>query len=74
MSTIYRGRIRDSVVVLDDHVKLPEGSIVVVTIAECAPEPGAGDALYRLAELAVPTGIPDLALHIDHYVYGHPER
>jgi hypothetical protein len=29
--------------------------------------------LYRLAELATPSGIPDLAVNIDHYLYGHPK-
>jgi len=74
MSTFYRGRVQDSVIVLDGDVKLPEGSIVVVTVAEPAEQPPAGEGVYALAELAVPTGIPDLALNIDHYLYGHPRR
>lgn len=31
------------------------------------------DGLSRLADLAVPTGTADLAMNIDHYLYGHPK-
>ena len=30
------------------------------------------DPVYRIAELAVDAGIPDLGRNIDHYLYGHP--
>lgn len=33
----------------------------------------ADDPIYRITDLAVPTGIPDLARNIDHYLYGHPK-
>ena len=26
-----------------------------------------------MGELAMETGIPDLAIHADHYLYGHPK-
>jgi len=29
--------------------------------------------VYQLDELATPTGIADLALNIDHYLYAHPK-
>lgn len=32
------------------------------------------DPLFRMDELAVDTGIDDLAEHIDHYLYGHPRH
>jgi hypothetical protein len=32
------------------------------------------DPLLRLIELAVDTGIPDLAENADHYLYGHPKQ
>jgi len=32
------------------------------------------DAVYRLDELAMPTGVSDLASNIDHYLYGAPRR
>jgi hypothetical protein len=31
------------------------------------------DSIYNLADLAKPTGIPDLSQNIDHYLYGHPK-
>lgn len=37
-------------------------------------EPPASDAVYRLDELAMPTGVSDLASNIDHYLYGAPRR
>lgn len=70
---IYRGRVKNGVVVIEGGVTLPEGTPVrVTTIEGGVPASGAGQ-LYRLGELAVPTGIPDLALNIDHYLYGHPK-
>lgn len=32
------------------------------------------DALLHLLDLAVDTGIPDLAENADHYLYGHPKQ
>jgi hypothetical protein len=31
------------------------------------------DPLLRMLDLAVETGIPDLATNIDFYLYGHPK-
>ena len=31
------------------------------------------DPVWRMGELAVDTGIPDLSVNIDHYLYGHPK-
>jgi len=40
-----------------------------------APQgPTPSDVVYRLDELAVPTGVSDLASNIDHYLYGAPRR
>jgi hypothetical protein len=59
-------------VVLEDGIRLPEDTIVKVEPVEEAPQ-SPDDPLYRLAELAGPTGIPDLAMNIDSYLYGHPK-
>jgi hypothetical protein len=69
----YRGKVRNGVVVLEAGVRLPEDMLVTVEPVEEAPSSGADDPLYRLAELAGPTGIPDLAMNIDSYLYGHPK-
>ena len=31
------------------------------------------DPFLRVLELAGPTGIPDLSINADHYLYGHPK-
>ena len=36
--------------------------------------PPAKDAVYRLDELAMPTGVNDLAVNIDHYFYGNARQ
>lgn len=70
---VYRGRVSNGVVVFEGGVKLPEGTRVKVETLDAEKPSGDDDRLYRLAELAVPTGIPDLALNINHYLYGHPK-
>ena len=69
----YRGRVSNGMVVLEGNVRLPEGTAVKVEPVDTDTPADADDRLYRLGELAVPTGIPDLALNIDHYLYGHPK-
>lgn len=68
----YRGKVAGGVVVLEGNARLPEGTVVQIEPVAPAAEPDE-DAVYRLADLAVPTGIPDLATNIDHYLYGHPK-
>lgn len=69
----YRGRVHGGVVVIDDGATLPEGTAVTIEAPAVIPAETADDPLYRLAELAVATGVPDLAVNIDHYLYGHPK-
>jgi hypothetical protein len=72
---VYHGRVKDGTVVLDPGVELPEGAVVRVEL-ELAGESQASDGydpLSRMADLAVDTGVPDLATNIDHYLYGHPK-
>ena len=68
----YRGSVQKGVVVFDGKVPLPEGTIVEVQPVEEKKE--FDDPIYHLGELAVPTGVPDLARNIDHYLYGHPRQ
>lgn len=70
---IYRGQVSNGVVVLEGGIQLPEGTAVKVETVDRETTAGGDDRLYRLGELAVPTGIPDLALNIDHYLYAHPK-
>ncbi|MBU4271656.1 MAG: hypothetical protein KKE86_00365 [Planctomycetes bacterium] len=69
----YRGRIANGVAVLEGDVRLPDGTRVeIVPIASSGMSPE-DDPFYRIYELAEPSGIPDLAENIDHYLYGHPK-
>ena len=74
---VYQGTIHNGVIELENGVQLPEGAPVRVELvgeesmaSTMSPE---DEALYRMSELAVDTGIPDLAVNIDHYLYGHPK-
>lgn len=76
---IYQGTIQNGVVVFANGVQLPEGAVVRV---ELLPKPGLKQAIidddqldpvWRMAELAEDTGIKDLGMNIDHYLYGHPK-
>ena len=71
----YRGRVKDGAIVLDPGIELPEGSAVRVELepAEARQDEYTSDPLFRITDLAVETGIPDLATDIDHYLYGHPK-
>lgn len=54
------------------NVPLTEGATVRLTFERLAPS--AADSAYNLASMAEETGISDLALNIDHYLYGLPKR
>ncbi|NQU22279.1 MAG: hypothetical protein HQ567_13435 [Candidatus Nealsonbacteria bacterium] len=71
---IYRGRVSNGVVKQEGDVRLPEGTQVIVETLDVetpgAETPADGDdPVYRLAELAVPTGIPDLSLIVGRCGY-----
>lgn len=70
----YRGRVRQGAIVLDPGVELPDGAVVRIELdLPGVASPPDDDPLYRMADLAVETGIPDLATNVDHYLYGHPK-
>ena len=71
----YRGTVKGNVVVLEPGAELPDGTPVhVETEAPGGNGLLAGENdLFRMSELAVETGIPDLATNADHYLYGHPK-
>ena len=73
MNVIYRGRVTNGKIVLEGGNTLPEGTAVDVEPVETLPPVPLATDVYKLGELAVPTGIPDLAVNIDHYLYGHPK-
>ncbi|HEX7184149.1 MAG TPA: hypothetical protein VF756_20125 [Thermoanaerobaculia bacterium] len=63
---VYRGRVEQGSIILEPGTELPEGAEVRVELVELV------NPLLRMTELAVDTGITDLATNIDHYLYGHP--
>ncbi len=71
----FRGQVKCGVIVLDGEVRLAEGAVVRVEVetAEPAAETAVSSELERMGDLAVETGVPDLATNIDHYLYGHPK-
>ena len=70
---VYRGHIDHGVVVLEGGVRLPEGAVVDVVPLSSQAIPATAEGLYHIDELAEPTGMPDLALNVNHYLYGHPK-
>ncbi|HLX09585.1 MAG TPA: hypothetical protein VKY89_17155 [Thermoanaerobaculia bacterium] len=72
---VYHGRVKDGAVVLDPGVALPEGVAVRVELELAGESHTASgeDPLSSMADLAVETGITDLATNADHYLYGHPK-
>jgi hypothetical protein len=70
---VYQGHVQNGIVVLDGDARLAEGTLVTVQPFEALPIAVADDPVYRLGELAAPTGITDLATNIDHYLYGDPK-
>ena len=79
----YQGTVQNGVVVFRGPAPLPEGAVVTVSLGTPADAPpshashgeavGELDPIFRMDELAVDTGIPDLGVNIDHYLYGHPK-
>ena len=85
----YAGEVRGGVVVLAGGVSLPDGTKVSVEPVGAEPDvaptdaakpdpaeedPTEPDPLLGMLDLAVDTGIPDLAYNVDHYLYGHPRK
>ncbi len=74
----YFGTVKNGVIVLDQEAQLPDGTSVEVRPTTpkngVVPESSNDDFdLDDLAKFAVDTGIPDLAINHDHYLYGHPK-
>lgn len=71
----YRGTVRAGVIVLELGAEVAEGADVMVEVLKV---PGSltsaqPDPVFSMYELAIDTGISDLATNVDHYRYGHPK-
>lgn len=70
----YQGTVQNGVIVFEPGVQLPEGVPVRVEVLEEEKSKLASDdVLLNMSQFAVDMGIPDLAVNIDHYLYGHPK-
>lgn len=72
----YRGVVRDGVVVPEVGTPLVDGTEVRIVLIESngGGTPGLTlPPLFQAGDHAKPTGIPDLAINHDHYLYGHPK-
>ncbi len=75
----YQGKVTNGVVVLDNGVRLPDGTVVRVEPLDDRdrPEAASGSLAERLLRFAGAAGggLPeDLARNHDHYLYGTPKR
>ncbi|MBW3541305.1 MAG: hypothetical protein KY476_13640 [Planctomycetes bacterium] len=69
----YHGRVQNGVIILDDDVRLPEGTRVNVVVAEAPARPDqrapVGQMLLKHAGKA--EGLPpDASINLDQYLYG----
>lgn len=77
---VYRGRVENFAIRLEDAVSLPEGAEVRVEIVTPTPDRETetrGLSLYqRLKPIigAVKHLLPDASVNVDHYLYGHPKK
>ncbi len=74
---VFQGTVQNGVIVFPNGLNLPEGATVRVEFLRSvtADEPLApsDEALLNMDDLAIDTGVPDLAENINHYLYGHPK-
>jgi len=75
---VYRGIVKNGVVVLGEGAMLPEGTEVQVEPVAGGASP-AGEGLTLLEQLSdvigsVPELPPDMAQQHDHYRHGAPQR
>lgn len=76
---VYRGHIRNGMVVFDESVSVPEGTEVDVSVRAASVEETADEppTLYERYKsfIGIADGLPsDMAEQHDHYLYGTPKR
>jgi len=70
----YNGTVKNGVIVLEPGAALREGTLVRVETLPQTADPDADlDPAFKIGELAVDCGVSDLAVNLDHYLYGHPK-
>jgi hypothetical protein len=77
---VYHGHVEHGKVVLDEHVELPDGVRVEVSVLAGPEDGGEGEERPTLYERLKPIvgmakGLPsDLAENHDYYLYGVPKK
>jgi hypothetical protein len=72
---VYRGHVKNGIVVLDEMLNLPEGAEVQVAVVPPSTEESTtlGARLMKFAGTL--EGLPsDLARNHDHYLHGAPKK
>jgi hypothetical protein len=69
----YRGHIQGGVVVLDDDVSLPDGTIVAIEPIESVRMMTLAERYKDIIGIA-PDLPPDMAENHDHYIHGTPKK
>jgi hypothetical protein len=70
---VYRGRVRNGVVVLDPDIRLPDGIEVRIEPVSAPPRKTLAEQLGDLVG-SVSDLPPDMAQQHDHYLHGAPKR
>lgn len=77
---IYRGRVKNGGIRLEDSATLPEGAEVEVHLVQETPGEREAEEIPSLYEqlkgfVGKAEGLPpDASLNLDHYLYGLPKR
>lgn len=76
---VYKGRVKNGAIVLDEPVTLPEGVAVRIELAEAADtadeDSGPSFAERYASVIGKAQGLPeDAAENHDHYLYGVPKK
>ncbi|MHB1035721.1 MAG: hypothetical protein ACYC35_24450 [Pirellulales bacterium] len=75
---VYRGIVKNGVVVIEEGAKLPDGTEVrIEPLEQVEALPSEGPTLVeqlRNVIGTVPDLPPDMAEHHDHYLHGAPKR
>jgi hypothetical protein len=73
---VYRGQVKNGVIVLDEAVKLPEGARVTIEETPILHEetgPTLAETLGEFIGMAKDLP-PDFARNHDHYIHGAPKK
>jgi hypothetical protein len=74
---VYRGTVKNGVIIFDEPPPIPEGADVSVRLLKGKPKKAKPSSNYEHYKSCIGTakGLPaDASINIDHYLYGAPKR